>query len=51
MCVCVFMCLGMCAHAMSGKSTQASLLMALVKQPTEAVTVPGTVAQGMGWGY
>ena len=25
--------------------------MALVKQPTEAITVPGTVAQGTGWGY
>ena len=44
-------CLCLCVHAMSGKSTQACLLMALVKQPTEAITVPGTVAQGTGWGY
>lgn len=41
--VCVCMCLCVCARAMSGKSTQACLLMALVKQPIEVVTVPGTV--------
>ena len=47
----VFVCLCVCARAMSGKSTQACLLMALVKQPVEVVTVPGTVAQGTRWGY
>lgn len=44
-------CLCLCVHATSGKSTQACLLMGLVKQPTEAITVPGTVAQGTRWGY
>lgn len=47
----VCLCVCVCARAMSGKSTQACLLMALVKQPVGVVTVPGTVAQGTRWGY